>query len=820
MHFGYDSKDVAPSTYQISLSMPIVSATFQSDAGSPIAVAQCTDLRWNMQKGSDRISRQTVTCDINLIHHRTDKDVETLLSFNKSSRPQGEPAPPELKYTSTSKPSGDNVKTLEIVDSRFFMVYPGWKRLMEFFSELPEAEIMTPEQINLAIQVGDRWYKIGSSSHAEYEDKDVTTSSASRPLSWISPFVHGAPATRMDAVEPVTPNFQMRVLLTSPSIILSSADDADPASVVLRLDHLDFLHDKNGKVGNTTKSFFLDGLELYTSLHDNGTRDSNTGENSLIHPWCVSGAAESGVRHDCDQKSFRISADVLRARAAFSDMMVALQVCLRFVADFRQSRIQDKPESIQAAAESTLEAASKPKEETEAIASNTPPTKNAVALNWGGFQLLVVDDSGRHFAGSQELITLVLGRMLFSRQDCALGPGQASGKCAENSDCGSFSQQMTLYLQSVDLLDCLQPESSPFRLLLTSRCDGPARNDDATASNGRMSWNFHAMQESEKWGFVASPALLERMNSFYNVPPDDCNAITFTSFDDGGRARSYVTKIPSCSIQYNPSTVIALQRFLGRFKKQAMQSLHDFNEELDELMKGSHGPEDDKQKAAPPLEAAEVKADIHLQTVTLTLNKEHQNRRLLKVEVSGFCATSRSNQSGLAVEGSVEDISAWDCSNTNQQLVAAAEPSNPNACMLRVRGHEAKSFLRFWFHTFNRDHNNITGRELPAWMARYLGGQDKRIDDYLEVSLGTIELIYLRERTEEILDYLSNGLPGKGMGATSRAAQGFIKKRIRTKSFLHISIQSPTVFVPRDDFATKGLRFRLGKSCCWSCFTY
>ena len=41
-----------------------------------------------------------------------------------------------------------------------------------------------------------------------------------------------------------------------------------------------------------------------------------------------------------------------------------------------------------------------------------------------------------------------------------------------------------------------------------------------------------------------------------------------------------------------------------------------------------------------------------------------------------------------------------------------------------------------------------------------------------------VRFTYLKERTDELLDYLSNGLPGKGMGATSRAAKGFSSERI------------------------------------------
>jgi hypothetical protein len=58
---------------------------------------------------------------------------------------------------------------------------------------------------------------------------------------------------------------------------------------------------------------------------------------------------------------------------------------------------------------------------------------------------------------------------------------------------------------------------------------------------------------------------------------------------------------------------------------------------------------------------------------------------------------------------------------------------------------------------------------------------------------------------------LSNGLPGKGMGATSRAAKGFLSKRIVTKSFLELHVVSPQVLVPQHEAAARGLELKLGK---------
>mmetsp|Transcript_5233 Transcript_5233/g.11858 ORF Transcript_5233/g.11858 Transcript_5233/m.11858 type:complete len:2963 (-) Transcript_5233:1016-9904(-) len=67
-----------------------------------------------------------------------------------------------------------------------------------------------------------------------------------------------------------------------------------------------------------------------------------------------------------------------------------------------------------------------------------------------------------------------------------------------------------------------------------------------------------------------------------------------------------------------------------------------------------------------------------------------------------------------------------------------------------------------------------------------------------------LEFNHLSERTSELADYLNNGLPGKGMGATSKAAQSFCASRIRTRSFLDLVINQPRVFIPRSPSSIVG----------------
>jgi hypothetical protein len=120
------------------------------------------------------------------------------------------------------------------------------------------------------------------------------------------------------------------------------------------------------------------------------------------------------------------------------------------------------------------------------------------------------------------------------------------------------------------------------------------------------------------------------------------------------------------------------------------------------------------------------------------------------------------------------------------------------------------AFLQVRYKTFRKRLSpSIILEEVPNWVRSHVS-ESGEIDELLSVSVAALQFTYLRERTEEILDYLSNGLPGKGMGATSRAAKGFIEKRILTKSFLELCIDSPQVIVPQHECLHGVIMLKLG----------
>ena len=108
--------------------------------------------------------------------------------------------------------------------------------------------------------------------------------------------------------------------------------------------------------------------------------------------------------------------------------------------------------------------------------------------------------------------------------------------------------------------------------------------------------------------------------------------------------------------------------------------------------------------------------------------------------------------------------------------------------------------------------DNISSLEVPDWVRVQVGEDSaiETIDDCLSLTLATVRFNHIKERTKELMDYLSNGLPGKGMGATSRAAKGFITKKIKTRSFANLSINSPQLFLPRNRGTEEGVIVCLG----------
>jgi hypothetical protein len=533
---------------------------------------------------------------------------------------------------------------------------------------------------------------------------------------------------------------------------------------MLSMTKIDFCH--HGKDGLIQRKFTLTGVELSTRLLG---RERTSSDLSLISPWNIAASIERCNGRNqckCQSHSVKLTADTLRARAAFSDMSVVVEVGMRLLRDVRSTTATSLASPVHGSQDSTV---NQIQEDTSQI-----PMCYGITIDWTGLILDVIDDSGRHFAGEQDLIILCIRGIRLQRKEkrkVIAGSIQADPGISHSTT--EFSTR--LHLESVDIVDCLQSEVSPFRSVLAIK---PDPSDFSSVS------------------LRASPTVDDTATGGQQEDDEAGHAVTFWSETD--KSKRYGANFNAISMQYNPSLVISLQRFLGRLAKDARKK-------KDQILIGTYG--------SPPLREAQhdsqseskpdsvVSAQIDFSYVRLCLNKEHQRRRLLEITVTGSHFDLNRTEEGSCVSGHIDDLKADD-------------PSQEDEVSGKVihKGEHGERFVDFRYTKFARrrlkqDHfiDNV-----PAWVRDHTRS-DHRIDDCLDLSVATVEIVYLKERTQELLDYLSNGMPGKGMGATSRAAKGFVSERFQKRSFMNIRVDAPKVLVP-SDYSSCCLSLRLGKS--------
>ena len=113
-------------------------------------------------------------------------------------------------------------------------------------------------------------------------------------------------------------------------------------------------------------------------------------------------------------------------------------------------------------------------------------------------------------------------------------------------------------------------------------------------------------------------------------------------------------------VQWNPSTVIAMQRFLGRFKKATKLKVASISRMVSQ--KANIQKEQDLvERPARPITDLRLRLDV--ESISLCLNKEHQDRRLVKTSIAFIQVTlCRDRYKSSDIQGIISDISAWDTS--------------------------------------------------------------------------------------------------------------------------------------------------------------
>ena len=543
----------------------------------------------------------------------------------------------------------------------------------------------------------------------------------------------------------------------------------------LSIEKVDLLH--KGKNNLIQRSISVLGIEVQTRCV---TQQKQLSDCSLIRPWSVTATMEGcncGSECPCKLHLYCISADTLQARAAFSDMTVALDTGMHFVRDVHEANrmstiLQPSPSN-----------ATNLREDPESTNGIIFPRKRCFRFKWEGFRLTIADDSGRHFAGNQDLIVFLVCGINFLRDEAVAGRHQGSR--------APFQYKMSVRIQSLDLLDCLQSNSSPFRDLLRVR-SAPA--GFSVAKNGG----------DTLLGTYPHPPTIDKVHSAHSGvsdSPDSSPAVEIWS--DVKESRVYGVDLRSFEVQYNPSVVVALQRFMGRLIKEAKKRHADILERpktAESIQSKYTGSGDEKAQRVATC------GSVDIRFLSLCLNKEHQGRRLLEVVISHSHMKLECHEASTCISGHIRSMEAIDPAGKQKGFVAKVVRSTLTA----------EHFIAFKYKTFAKPivvaESEI--QDVPVWIVKHLDAT-RAIDDFLDISVSSVEAVFVRDRTEEILDYLSNGMPGKGMGATSRVAKGFVKDRIQKRSFLNVQIESASFFIPQDRFCDSSMSFCFGA--CISC---
>ena len=420
VHYGYDQKNVAPSTYDVRLSVSSFRVSFlESDSKNsvPIAIARCFDFTWQMRKESDLIVKQKLTCGIDLVRPTKDTSTfETLMTISKDNSDfDGEEENKDLAqldfiYASTSFPNGDNVKTIQMFDPCIYLVVPAWTRFTAFFQSLASPIFLSDKEIGTSIQVGDRWYRIGEGG-SRLSNPQIPLgmgNTGKGRFVWISSGSISSTSSGLSRKVPAAkslPTLQIKLLMTWPRIILSSLTTDDlPTRVILRMNHLDFLQTTEGQKLEKTRSFFLHDVEVYTSSQKLSTRSTSNEEenNSLIRPWSLSAVERTCDREttrDCDEHSYKISGDVLRARAAYSDMSIAVDVLLSVLHTAKgksNSNVNDDLPQHPILSNSSFDSVESlmlnPNDDEDANNDRSKPSSKVYDIELDGFELKVADD--------------------------------------------------------------------------------------------------------------------------------------------------------------------------------------------------------------------------------------------------------------------------------------------------------------------------------------------------------------------------------------------------------------------------------------------
>ena len=316
--FGYEKTGVPPTTYSITLSSDSLRFQFILDEEDSktrkvegIMDLTCLNASWSLVKSTDCVSKQRANVERINLTQTSNKPAwggfpDLLLPLPVSTDITSLQSHCLLKYTSTTHPNGNNVKTLHVDQACIYLIIPAWQYVRDFFKYLPSSpEIFSQAEMSSIMQVGDRFYRLLKNNYSTTTDGNFV-----------------AENTNHSSQETISRQFLFSLI--SPRIVLvadPSSQENDSLCVTLYMAHIDYLRETN--VHNESQSMFCHGLEIFTGWAKNPSQCS-----SLVFPFSWSASLTKTMI--CENFPQRMSGWVwteqLRARAAYTDLTSAIDV--------------------------------------------------------------------------------------------------------------------------------------------------------------------------------------------------------------------------------------------------------------------------------------------------------------------------------------------------------------------------------------------------------------------------------------------------------------------------------------------------------------
>lgn len=379
--FGYEKTGLPPTTYSISLSSESLVFHFYLDGEESssrktegIMCVKCTNASWSLLKNTDCISRQTANVESILLAQTSNRKEwigfpDLLLPISSVS---DQPKPCLLQYTSTTRPNGDNAKSLHLDHAGIYLIVPAWQHVGDFFSFLPTSpEIFSTEEMASIMQVGDRFYRTSKAAKKDNDNAENKTAKVTQQTTC------------------TTESKQFFISLTSPRIMLvadATGTANENSCITLHMANLHYLQHSHGN--QSAQSFVCNGMEIFAG------QVGNPSYSSLICPFSICGSLSKTLHlESCPPKmNGWIWMEELKANAAYTDMTSSVDVLNGFNKQIMVSEAQKTSNAKYLLAKATVDGGNYKSSQIEGL---------EIDVLCHGFSLVVTDDSHRHFANAQ-----------------------------------------------------------------------------------------------------------------------------------------------------------------------------------------------------------------------------------------------------------------------------------------------------------------------------------------------------------------------------------------------------------------------------------